>query len=140
VRKDSGQPWNHSEIISGPIVLTAASVPTPLAPVDHADYRKGYARSNQLHFDSLGSGPADAPLYVILLHSRSYWPPEEHKYFGHLPGSVHLAFPAADLGAYVHAINLMERYPTVVNKYIPQDWGDEALVRYLGQARKTAFR
>ena len=141
VLKEPGQPWNHTEVVSGPIVLTAASVPTPLAPVDRAEYREGYARSNQLYLESLGQEPpGDAPLYVLFLHSRSLWPEDDQAKFGHLPGSVHLAFPASDLGGYVHDINLIDRFPEVVKKYVPQDWDSEAVVRYVAQARKTAFK
>ena len=67
--------WNHSELTSGPIVLTASTVQTPCGPVDTSDFRLTLARSNQEvlwpePFDEPAEG---APLYVLLLHSRSRW-------------------------------------------------------------------
>jgi hypothetical protein len=134
-----GQPWNHTEVKNGPIVLTAATVSSPLAMVDASDYRQGLARSNQLRFASMDAPPPDdAPLYALLLHCRSEWPTvDEYRQFAHLPGAVHIAFPAADLDAYVHAINLFDWFRDVVRQFTPQEWTDEAVVRYIARSQRS---
>lgn len=137
VLKQPGQPWYHTEVRSGPLVLTASTVIAPGAMVDLADYRKGLAQSNQLRLWE-DDPPEDAPLYILLIHSRSRWLPSDVSKYGHLPGSIYLAYPAADFEYYVHDINLMDRYPDIVRKYVPQDWDEEAIVKYLMQTRRSA--
>lgn len=144
VMRQPGQPWYHTEVSSGLMVLTAATVSAPGAMVESSDYRRGLAEANpdQLQFETLGSGDMrdGKPLYVILTHSKSVWLLADDKTkYGHLPGSVSLVYPAADLTEYVHTINLMDRYPDIVKKYVPQDWTEEFMVRYLQQTRKSAF-
>lgn len=65
--------WNHTEIQSGPVVLTENSVQTPCAPVEKAEFRLTLAESSQLSFWDDPLRRKDAPLYAILLHSRSHW-------------------------------------------------------------------
>jgi hypothetical protein len=144
VLRQQGQPWNHTEVSSGDSVMTAATVDRPGAMVDASDYRKGLAEANpdQLQIPSLSSGNVldGKRLYVIVAHSKSKWAvPDEQSKFGHLPGSIHLVYPAADLMQYIHHINLMDRYPDIVKQYLPQDWTEEAMVRYLSQTRISAF-
>lgn len=141
VLKEPGQPWYHTEVRGGPLVLTAATVRSPGGMVDPSDYRRGLAESNQLRFD-LGEAadpPGDSPLYVLFTHSRSHWLPDAALKYAHLPGSAYLAYPTADLQSYVHVINLMDRYPDVVRKHVPQDWTEEAVLKYLVQTRRSAF-
>jgi hypothetical protein len=137
VYKQTGQPWNHTEIVSGPVTLTAATVPTPCGMVRQADYRLGLAETNQLRLWE-DNPPEDAPLYVLLVHSRSIWPPEDKNRHGHLPGSVHLAYPASDFACYVHSIDLIERYPDVVRRNIPAEWDEASIGYYLRQTRRIA--
>lgn len=131
--------WNHSELTSGPIVLTASTVQTPCGPVDTSDFRLTLARSNQEvlwpePFDEPAEG---APLYVLLLHSRSRWSyAADQERFGHLPGSAYLAYPTPDLDGYAHEVNLFDRFPTTVASFMPQDWNEEARVSYLFKARR----
>ena len=66
--------WNHTELRSGPVILTASSVQSPCDLVEEADFRLTLARDNQAAlWPEPGDepGPDDAPLYVILLHSKS---------------------------------------------------------------------
>lgn len=143
VRAD-GSNWNHTEIASGPVVLTENAVQSPCALVEKAEFRARLALSNQgVLFDHpADTGEAalssDPPLYVLLLHSRSRWDdPTEHKNFRHLPESVYLACPADDLESYLHAIDLIERFPDVVEKNVPQSWDSEARLRYMRRGRRN---
>ncbi len=130
--------WNHTELWSGPVVLTASSVQSPCDLVEEAEFRLTLARGNQgvLWPEPGDEPPPDAPLYVLLLHSKSRWSRGEPARFG-LPGSAYLAFPLPDLSGYVHDISLFDRFPHVVNSLLPQEWDQEAKVRYLHDARKT---
>lgn len=132
--------WNHTELRSGPVVLTASSVAKPCGPVDIAEFRETLARDNaqRLWHEPGDVPPADAPLYALLLHSKSAWvTPEEWRDFGHLPGSAYLAFPSPDLGSYVHEVNLFDRFPEVIEAHKPQSWDEAATVSYLRNARRT---
>jgi hypothetical protein len=139
VVKSKLSPWNHTELRSGPVVLTASSVQTPCDLVEEADFRTTLARGNQdaLWPEPGDVPPADAPLYVILLHSKSRWSRGDQTQFGYLPGSAYLAFPLPDLSGYAHDIDLFDRFPRVVDSHLPQEWDDEAKVRYLVQTRKA---
>jgi hypothetical protein len=75
---------------------------------------------------------------VLLLHSKSRWLPHDQVRYGHLPGSAYLAFPKPDLSGYVHDINLFDMFPHVVDSSVPQEWDQEAKVRYLLNTRKAA--
>lgn len=132
--------WFHTELRSGPVVVTASSVPTPCAIVEGAEFRQTLARDNVRRlWPEPGDIPAeDAPLYALLLHSRSRWETkDEYREYGHLPGSAYIAYPTPDLGAYVHEINLFERFPHVVEAHMPQSWDDDAALRYVASARKA---
>ncbi|MCA1604047.1 MAG: hypothetical protein LC775_00845 [Acidobacteria bacterium] len=130
--------WNHTEITSGSVLLTAAAVQTPCGPVDKAEFRQGLAKSNQRSL--FGDEENDGPLFTLLLHSP-YHPtsPDDKQKFGYLPGSAYLAFPAADLDSYAHAINLFDRYPEVVAANYPQEWDEVARLRYLHNAQKSTW-
>lgn len=139
VLKQPGQPWNHTEIRSGQVVLTASAVPTPLAMVEPAEYRRGLAETGQSRlalFDE-ADVPSDASLYVIVIHSPYQWATEdERREFAFLPGSAHLVFPASDMECYVHNVDLFEMYPDIVREHTPREWDEEALVRYLERSRR----
>jgi hypothetical protein len=139
VVKSRSSNWNHTELHSGRVVLTASTVQFPCDLVEVAEFRTMLARSNQ---GVLWPEPGDvpdpgAPLYVILLHSRSRFPRAEPTRHGYLPGSAYLAFPLPDLSGYAHEINLFDRFPAVVDSLMPQEWDKEAKVRYLLRARKV---
>jgi hypothetical protein len=140
VLRQQGQPWNHTELISGPVVMTAASVQRPLDLVDPADYRRSLAGNPQTQFEPFEeAAPENGRLYVILLHSRSYWTTiEERRDFGFLPGSVYLAYPTAELESYRHWVNLFDEFPAVVKDHTPQEWDEVTLARYVERSRKTA--
>lgn len=140
--------WWHTEIRSGPVVLTENSVAYPCGPVEKAGFRLALARDTvardmsqpRLWVEDEGPEPGGEMLYVLLLHSRSRWTsPDDERQFGYLPGSAYLAYPAPGLEYYRHEINLFDRYPDVVAPHMPAAWNHEAQVRYLHRARKAAF-
>lgn len=138
VSKADNSNWNHTEVHGGPVILTENSVQAPCALVEKAEFRLTLARSSQLTLWEEEPRSGDAPLFVLLLHSRSRWAtPDETQRWGHLPGSAYLAFPSPDLDSYVHSINLFEMFPAVVQEHVPSDWDSEAQVRYLQRAMKT---
>lgn len=137
VAKADKSGWNHTEIRSGPVVLTQNSVQSPCALVDKAEFRCTLAEHSQLTFWP-EDRPADATLYGLLLHSRSVWEaPEQYAKYAHLPGSAYLAFPSPSLDAYVHVVNLFEKFPDVVSANMPDDLDGEARVRYVRRASRT---
>lgn len=140
VVRSNNSPWNHTELRSGRVVMTASSVQTPCDLVEEADFRLTLARSSQgFLWPEPGDEPeADCPLYVLLLHSKSRWPSrDEQNRFGHLPGSAYLAYPTPDLCEYVHEIDLFGKFPGVVDSFLPKEWDTEAKVRYLFNTRKS---
>jgi hypothetical protein len=130
--------WNHTELRSGPVVLTASSVQSPCDLVEEAEFRSTLALSNQgVLWPEPGDDPGPgAPLYVIMLHSKSRLPREDQARHGYLPGSAYLGFPLPDLSGYAHEVNLFDRFPHVVDSLLPQEWDKEAKIRYLLNARK----
>ena len=134
-----GQRWYHTEVRSGPVVLTAATVPTPCAMVAPADYRKGLAEGAEQHLFTLGqTPPVNHAYYVLLLHSRyNGVTPDDLRKNGHLPGSVYAAWPAGDCQDYVHYVNLMALYPAIAKEFVPEEWDEEAVLRYISRSRKS---
>jgi hypothetical protein len=130
--------WYHTEIHAGPVILTANSVPVPCAPVDRAEFRSALARVNwQLSLLDDEPPADDAPLYALYLHSKfRSEDPDEYAKYKHLPGSAYLAFPDAQLEGYVHTINLFDTFPDVLADELPQEWDDEARLRYRRRARR----
>jgi hypothetical protein len=129
--------WFHTEVRSGPVVLTENSVPTPCALMEKAEFRLTLARSSQgvlFEDERLTEGPA---LYVLLLHSRSVWQePESYRKYRHLPGSAYIAFPSPTLDHYIHEINLFAKFPGVVEAHLPQEWDQDARLRYRDNSRR----
>lgn len=136
VRTD-GAWWNHVEVRGGPVVVTESAVPYPCAPVRSSMFRDTLARNNQgVLFEDDAPLP-EAPLYVLLLHSRYHWLDREDRLKnGYLPGSAYLAWPAPDL-SYVHVLNLFEKFPDVIKANTPQNWDIEARIRYIHRSRRV---
>jgi hypothetical protein len=130
--------WYHTEVLAGPCTLTAATVPSPGAMVRASDYRRGLAFSGQGELFPHEARPDKSAsiYYVILLHSRYRGNKSEEQKYGHLPGSIYLAWPARDCQGYVHTVNLIERYQDVALRHTPKEWEEEAVLRYLRAARK----
>jgi hypothetical protein len=128
--------WNHTELRSGPVILTASSVQGPCDLVEESEFRSTLARSNQgVLWPEPGDEPEPgSPLYAILLHSKGRLP---QALKGYLPGSAYVAFPLPDLSGYAHEINLFDKFPHVVDSLLPQEWDEEAKIRYLRSARKV---
>lgn len=130
--------WNHTEVRSGPIVLTENSVPKPCAPIPQADFRTTLAQTNPTLFD-VEPIPGDEPdsLYVALIHSRYGWKNrDERQKFGHLPGSAYLVVPDRQLEFYAHEVNLFDKFPKVVRANVPKEWDEPAVLKYFANARK----
>lgn len=133
-------PWNHVEVHSGPVVLTASTVTNPCDMVDRAEFRESLAHeTNELRLNLKGEGevgPEDLPLYAILLHSRFRTARSEDRQYSYLPGSAYLAFPNQGCDHYLHTVNLFDRYADVVERLMPQEWDREANLRYFHSARR----
>lgn len=133
-------PWNHTEVRSGPMILTASSVSTPCEMVDRALFRVSLAaENNALQFPGLEETPdqeAGVPLYGVIVHSRYRGrDAEEDKQYAYLPGSAYLAFPAVGFDYYRHRIDLFNKFAAVVKDLTPNEWDEEAQILYLRRAR-----
>lgn len=131
--------WNHTELRSGIVVITASAVQVPCGVVEPSEFRTTLARSAQgVLWPEPGDDPDPyAPLYALFLHSRSQWVQKKDKeQYGKLLGSAYIALPAPDLKSYVHEINLFERFPRVVADHFPHEWNEEAKVSYLSRSRR----
>jgi hypothetical protein len=129
-----GSKWRRTQLHAGPIILIEKAVETPCGLMDFAHFRRALVESSQLRWrfdDDRGRIGDPESVVVALLHSRATDGDPLH-----LPGSAYLAFPARDVPFYVHEVSLFERFPDVARSLTPQDWNDEAFVRYLGHARK----
>jgi hypothetical protein len=137
VVKQEGQPWNHTELTNGPVLMTAATVQRPAELVDLSQYRRALARSPQVQLDSLEDPqPKDGILYTLLLHSRSYWPDaRQERDYGFLPGSVYLAYPNSELTYYRRTINLFDRFPEIVKAMTPEEWDTQTFTLYVERSR-----
>lgn len=134
VERSMGSPMQRTELVSGPIRLTAHTVQTPCGKVKKFYYRQSLAQANQpTLFDD--EFPIGDTLYTLLLHG-TYRPRtrEELGTYDHLPGSIYLAFPTAELNHYVHRVDLISRYQTLVDSLLPNEWDAEARVFYRWQA------
>jgi len=139
VRADKSA-WNHTEVRAGRIILTASAVQGPCGPVEWSDYRGGLARAAAQFPGMEDARPADAPTYVLLLHSSGSHLPMDPKLQGSLPGSVYLAWPAVDLNGYVHRVNLVDRYFEIIRRnHLPREWNEEAAVHYLRNTSAIAI-
>lgn len=139
VFKSPKSSWNHTEIRSGRVVLTASAVQTPCGLVEPSDFRTTLARDSQgVLWAEPGDEPdPDAPLYALLLHSRSVWADlSVRRQYGWLLGSAYVAIPDPELKTYLHEVDLFERFPHVVADNIPNEWDEEAKVSYLTQSRR----
>lgn len=138
--RSEGSNWNHTEVRSGPVLMTASSVQVPCGLVDPSDFRLSLAQPNPgyLWEEPTDVLPEGTPLYVLLLHSRSQWETEsDRRKFGMLPGSAHLAFPTRGLDSYLHSVDLFAEFPAVVESFLPQDWDADVTLRYLHNARRS---
>jgi hypothetical protein len=139
VRADKSA-WNHTEVRSGRVILTASTVQSPCGPVEFSEYRAGFALAAAQLPGMEDDRPANAPMYVLLLHSPQSQLPMAPEDRGLLPGSIYLAWPAADLSGYVHKINLVERHFEIIRRnHLPREWTDEASVSYLRSSRAIAI-
>ncbi len=136
--KSDGSFWNHTEIVSGPVVMTAHSVRTPCGLVEGTDYQLSLASDQDALFGD-DEPSEDARLYALLLHSPFQGRnAAEQREFAFMPGSVYVAFPAPGIKYYVRYINLFERFPAVIDQMMPNQWDESARVHYTWAATQRA--
>lgn len=134
----ASQWWQHVEVRGGPVVLTSASTPRPCGEVRWSRYRETLAEGGQLRIFG-DEPPPDAPLYVILLHTKYLASTaQDRRDHGHLPGAAYLAWPNGELKHHIHAVNLFDRYPEVVAENLPAEWEPEVRLRYVERSRRQA--
>lgn len=139
VREPEYNWWWHTEVRAGPVVLTESAVRTPCGLVNRAEFRKTLARDGQMSFFESDVRLDGDSLYLLMLHSTSSWTSRDHiAAYGHLPGSVYLAYPAHDLTSYVHTINLFDMFAALVDDLLPNDWNSEVRLSYLQRAKRLA--
>ena len=134
VEHSKGSPMQRTELRSGPLSLTAHAVQSPCGEVKRYQYRQSLASGNQpTLFDY--DFPVGDTLYVLLLHGpyRARTVTEQVTY-AYLPGSIYLAFPTSGLNCYVHSVNLVSRFPSLVESLLPKEWDDKAKIFYRWQA------
>lgn len=131
-------PWFHTEVRSGPVILTAASAPVPCAMVHPADFRVTLAETNQLSFFGEPAPPPEALLYAVFVHSRYQTDdPSEFRTYGYLPGSAHLAVPAPGLKHYLWYMDIFAAFPDIVRQALPRDWSEQARILYVQKSRRA---
>ena len=136
--KSDGGFWNHTEIVSGPVIMTAHSVQAPCGLVEGTDYQLSLARKQDALFGE-DQASENARLYALLLHSPFRGRNDvEQREFAFMPGSVYLAFPAPDIKHYGHRIDLFAKFPDVVERLMPNEWDQSARVHYKGAATQRA--
>jgi len=106
--------WTHTRLTLGRVVLTASKVPSPSALPPKAQFRRRYAVQLNL-FELAVETEEREQLYALLLHGKASR--------GSLPGFVVLAVPDADLKGYVYSVDLMAKFPRVVEEFL--DKADE---------------
>lgn len=141
VFKSKGSGWNHTEVRGSGVVLTAASVPFPGAMIEESNCRLELAQTNMPTFWDDPSNEVPETIYAVLTHSRSRcWENVgDALNFGRLPGSVYLVFPSATLDYYIHRVNLIDRYPDVVARNMPPDFGEGAKARWIDYSVANYF-
>ncbi len=98
--------WFHTEVRSGPVIITSSRVDFPGCPIRQARFRYSLAQSCQLNLftDNEDNGiPEDAALYAVLIYGK-------HPERVDAPGFAKIVFPLPD-GRYAHGIDLLLRYP-----------------------------
>lgn len=138
----SDGPWFHTEIQSGPVILTASAAPTPCALIHPAHFRITLAEGNQpsLFEESEADSELATACYVSLVHTR-YHPTDasDWREHGYLPGSAYLAVPAPGIKSYLWELNLFEAFPDVVAQHVPNEWSTEALLSYSHKAKRATW-
>jgi len=134
VETTPGSPMKRTVLRGGPVSLTAHAVSRPCGRVKDYLYRQSMAEGNQLSLFQPEMQPTDT-LYVTLLHGPYRGrTPEEWRAYRNLPGSVYLAFPTAGLQHYVHKIDLIHRFPDLIDSLLPNTWDGQARIYYKWQA------
>lgn len=110
----------HRSILGDRIILTQSKVEQRKTLPRDAEFRKGYAKSNQMLFDFMNEDEAseleaEAPLYAIIVHM----PPDDNK---RLPEFVDIVFPDKDYKEIVGPIiELLDKFPDIIPKINPEE-------------------
>lgn len=130
--------WTYTEVRSATTIITASSVTSPGAMVHDAKFRDTLAETGQgVLFGE--PEPTTDVLYGIVTHTASKWlNHDDRQKWGHLPGSVHLAFPQPELKRWVWQIDLFKRYTAIVKAHTPSEWTDLQLHAYIERGRRAA--
>jgi hypothetical protein len=111
-KNKAGNCW-HRLILSDSIILTQSKVEQrEILPRD-AEFRKGYAKSNQMLFDFMNENEAseldaEAPLYAIIVHK----PADDDK---RLPEFIDIVFPDKNYKEIVGRIRLLDKFPDIIS-------------------------
>lgn len=133
VEQNAAENCFHTRIMSKRVVITESVVPTPATLVRSAEFRKTYARSNQLVLPGFESAPPlpDAPIYAIILHGPDRKIPS-------LPAFIKVAFPNAECTGYLGQIDLILKAPQVSTSLEVEQVGDDINIRLRRRTAKEA--
>ncbi len=112
-RKNKAKNCWHRSIVSGRIRLTQSKVDQKgILPRD-AEFRKGYAESNQMFLDFMNEGKSselndEVPLYAIITHK----PTDNDE---RLPEFVDIVFPDKDCDVIVKRIKLLDKFQDIIS-------------------------
>lgn len=143
VKRIPGTGWNYTEVRSSGdgAVLVAKSVTTPGAMIDQADYRETLAEKNQLALWDEVEQVDEAPLFVVLIHSRySVVAPSSDRDIRGLLGSAYLVCPLPESKHYLWEWNLVKEFPDVVEANLPQSWNEVAKLRYVRYSESALYK
>lgn len=135
VERSAGSSILRTELWGGPVCVTVHTVQHPCGKVKKYKYRRSLAQGNQGTLFDAWDGEEAQTLYAVILHGPlAGRTPKERLNFEYLPGSIYLAFPTSELRDYSHVVNLVERYPALIDSLLPSEWDDEARVFYRYQS------
>lgn len=112
IRKNKAKNCWHRSIISGRVRLTQSKVEqVGILPRD-AEFRKGYAESNQMLLYFMNEEKSselneEAPLYAIITHK----PMDNNE---RLPEFIDIVFPDKDCNVIVKRIKLLDKFPEII--------------------------
>ena len=111
-RKNKAKNCWHRSIVSGRIRITQSKVDQQgILPRD-AEFRKGYAESNQMLLDFMNEDKSpelneEAPLYAIITHKSA----DDD---GLLPEFVDIVFPDKECNVIVQRIKLLDKFQDII--------------------------
>jgi len=118
-KKNKAENCWHRSILGDRIRLTQSKVEQREILPRNAEFRKGYARSNQMFFDFMNENEvseidSEEPLYAIIAHM----PAENDK---GAPEFVDILFPDKDYKEIVGRIKLLDKFPGTIPETIQEE-------------------